>query len=66
MHVLFLILVSAKTGLEGSSRPMNDDLEHSGTSQDDGKPFRHFRVSKPCHINIKWTVCPPPLKERST
>jgi hypothetical protein len=29
-------------GLEGNARPVGDDLEHSGTSQDDGEPVVLF------------------------
>jgi hypothetical protein len=35
-----------ETGLESSARPLGDDLEHSGTSQDDGKLFY------PCAIPV--------------
>lgn len=30
--------VNHVTGMERNTRPVGDDLEHSGTSQDDGKP----------------------------
>jgi len=33
----FKVLSDGETGLNGSVRPGGDDLEHSGTSQDDGK-----------------------------
>lgn len=29
-------------GLDSNSRPVGDDLEHSGTSQDDGKPAANY------------------------
>lgn len=29
-------------GLDSNSRPVGDDLEHSGTSQDDGKPAVNY------------------------
>ena len=30
-------LFDGETGLDGAGRPGGDDLEHSGTSQDDGR-----------------------------
>ena len=41
-----LILFDDETGLDGGGRPGGDDLEHSGTSQDDGMRFslRHSQI----------------------
>jgi hypothetical protein len=33
-----------ETGLESSARPVSDELEHSGTSQDDGNAVYHCAV----------------------
>jgi protein phosphatase-4 regulatory subunit 3 len=41
-------------GLESSARPLGDDLEHSGTSQDDGKLF--YLCSIPVSRQLLWQL----------
>jgi hypothetical protein len=43
-----------ETGLESSARPLGDDLEHSGTSQDDGKLF--YLCAIPVSRQLLWQL----------
>lgn len=40
---VFTSVVDGETGLDSAGRPGCDDLEHSGTSQDDGKVMSFYQ-----------------------